>query len=457
MDQLWELGIIGPWYLTHNQLDAYQLLKDKRTPFIEAGRRFGKTTTTLVHYIEEERKKEGSIWRWCEPWKNQAREIVIPEMENITRSAPKRFKFRYYKTDSVFEGPTGGLLYLRGVNEDKGESARGSKADGIIADEIGSWNDPDYIRNEVLRPQLLTTGGQFIEIGTPPEDLGHSFYTYKDKAIKENRFIQKTIFDNDLISKERIQEICEECGGPTSPAWLREYLCKPVSTPEKLVIPEYDEEKHDIDDSYPKPDHFDAYVGADLGFHDNSAFLFGYYDFLKNELVIQHEYVVAGKNSKELVESVKAIEGILWKKPPYLRVSDNEVQQLYDMNTVHGYSMIPTRKDDKIAAINELRVRFGHCKIKIHKRCQSLRYQLKVGLWNDKRTNFLRSDKTGHLDAVDALIYLNRNIRKGHNPYPDQSYAHDKYFVPINKPGVSGDMGTLKEVLTSPFMRKALK
>ena len=90
--------------------------------------------------------------------------------------------------------------------------------------------------------------------------------------------------------------------------------------------------------------------------------------------------------------------------------------------------MVPTRKDDKLAAINSLRLRFTQGKIKINKRCKNLLFQLKVGLWNPQRTGFLRGENTGHLDAIDALIYLNRNINTTHNPFPAAQYDQ-RHFV----------------------------
>ena len=85
--------------------------------------------------------------------------------------------------------------------------------------------------------------------------------------------------------------------------------------------------------------------------------------------------------------------------------------------------MTPTRKDNKIDAVAALRMRISKRKINIHERCQNLIYQLKVGHWSNSRTTFERGEKTGHLDAIDALIYLNRSVdlRQHENPYPNPS------------------------------------
>lgn len=455
--ELWRRGIIAPWYLYDYQLPVYQFLRSTIDPFFEATRRFGKTTTELVIDIEDCQRNPEWIVRWCEPWKDQARTIVIPEMATITQSCPGALKPRFYRTDSFFEFPsTGSRIYLLGVNEDRGESARGSKANKIVRDEYGSWVDPVYISNEVLRPQLLTTRGQMPTMSTPPRDLGHAYFTVdKPKAIEEKRFIARDFDTVESLSPDEKERFIASMGGRRSTAVRRELYLEPVSDPEKLVIPEYQEEIHDLPDEAAKPEFFDLYAGFDLGLNDHTAGLFAYVDFKSRTLVIEDEYFAAGKNTGEIVAACRAIEkerfGALpcrcdlsfLPQPgpkycthhglqPYARWGDNEAQQLYDMASMHDYLVSATRKDDRLAAINDLRLSFTQGRIKIKKRCVNLRYQLKVGLWNERKTEFQRGEKVGHLDAVAALIYLHRNISWSHNPYPRYAanvtpYTH---FIP---------------------------
>ena len=329
-------------------------------------------------------------------------------------------RFRWRVTDSYFEHPNGSKLYLRGVNHDKGESARGTAANIIVADEFGSWRDPDYVVKSILRPQLDTTDGSFIICSTPSPDLGHSYYRFKQDAIANERFIQRVIYDNASLSKDRIAEICREVGGEDSPSWQREYLCRPVTNPERLVIPEFSEEIHVKDLEIPFHES-NRYVGVDLGFSDFTAFLFASHHFPTNLLYIHDELVLQGKNSEQIVKEAKQKEALNFQdKTIYRRVSDNDLQMLFDMNSIYGYSIIPTRKDDKQAVINQLRIRFTTGTIAIHPRCKNLIFQLKVGLWNPSGAQFQRGAATGHLDAVDALIYLNRNLDMAHNPYTQE-------------------------------------
>lgn len=455
----WEMGVVAPWYLRNSQLDVYEILKKEKLPFVEASRQWGKTTTILSHVLEELRTPKADDTSkkcfWFEPQKNQARDIVQPEIDNLQKDCPGRFKFKWRTIDSFYEGPKGARLYVRGVNEDKGESSRGKHCDIIVCDEFGSWRDPDYILDQVLRPMLLTTNGQLAIVSTPPRDLGHLYYRMKDLAMREKRFIQKTIYDNESLSPERILEIMEQAGGKDSAAWRREYLCEAVSEPERLIVPEYSEGKHDVEDDYPYPQSFDTYVGMDLGMNDYTAVLFAYNDFTKGHLVIDHEILLNGKNTKQITDAAKTMERELWgPKPPYRRVSDNDIQQIHDMATMCNYSVIPTRKDEKLAAINGLRLRFTANRIKVKKRCRSLRWQLKTGLWNERRTDFQRTSGTGHLDAIAALVYLNRNVDEHHNPFPEKTYDTFRDYAPIKENSLPKDESVLRDVFR-PF-RKAL-
>ena len=421
--KLFSAGLIAPWYLFPFQLGPYQMLLDHRFPFIEQSRRTGKTNEVLVWVLEELTKNEGWICRWCEPWKFQAREIVMPEIEAIQKFASKQDKFKYYTTDSFYENARGSRLYLRGVNDDKGESARGPKSHIIVADEYGSWKEPRYIINEVLLPQLLSTNGKLARLSTPPKDLGHKYYEDRERALRDGRFCQRIIWDaqGQLYEKKQIEEICEEVGGENSIAWKREFLCEEIGDPTLLVIPEFQEKIGDIVKSkIERPSHYDAYVAGDSGFDDNTFGLFGFYDFKRDVVCIEREYVDNSKTTNEHITQFKKIEKDLWKKvPPYLRTLDADKQKIYDIMVEDNYTVNRPFKAHKIASINTLRERVRRGGIEIHESCVNLIRQLRVGMWKDEtKKDFQRTEGLGHLDGVAALMYFNRSIDTKKNPYP---------------------------------------
>ena len=420
--KLWEVGVIGLWYLRPSQQEVYDLLRRERYPFIQAARRFGKTNSILAYVLEQLRQNPGWICRWCFPFKNQAREVLTAEIVKVQRDCPLPLRFAYQVTDSVFLGPNGSKLFIRGVNEDKGESARGPAANIIVCDEYGFWSDPNYIVKEVLFPQLENQDGRIlIKASTPPRNLGHLYYKERELAKSRGRFISKTIYDNEALSSEELADIIEECGGVDSPSFRRERLCEDIGDPTMLVVPEYgDGTQVKIPNDHKRPEFFDAYVAGDNGVDDNAAFLFGYYDFEKNQVVIEEEYVSNGETTKTKVDVCKGIEKSVWPGvAPYFRRIDADKQTLTDMISDHDYIATLPEKSDKVAAIHALRMGLSRGEVKIKLKCTNFLNQLKVGNWSDeKRTSFERTEGLGHLDAIDALIYFYRSIDRTKNPTP---------------------------------------
>lgn len=418
------LGIFAVWYLRASQLDIYEILLNHKDPFIEASRRFGKTTAIAVFVHELLMQNPGWICRWCAPDQKQARTIVKPIFAHIQKDTPKEHRAEWRTVDSHYIYPNGSILYLVGVNHDKGESARGPAANIIVLDEYGFWDEAEYIAKSILYPQLQNQEGQwFIKASTPPPSLDHVYYREKQVAIRKGRFIQKVIFDNEALSDEELNKIIEETGGVESIAFRREYLCEEIADPKKVVIPEWSD-ANIVEDDYPRPEHFDAYVAIDSGADDNTAGLFAWYDFKLNEIVVDDEYFNNGVTTKTIIAACKAKEYELWedKKPRY-RVYDGDKQLIFDVVGDHDYPVSSPRKEDKIASIHSLRTEIQAARFKVKRRCKNLIYQLKVGMWqNEKHLDFERSSTLGHLDGLAAAMYLQRCVDRSHNPYP-QNYG----------------------------------
>jgi hypothetical protein len=122
-----------------------------------------------------------------------------------------------------------------------------------------------------------------------------------------------------------------------------------------------------------------------------------------------------------------------------MRVSDNNLILINDLHRLHGIFFRPTNKDNKEAQINNLRLDVAGYKLYIHPRCKTLIRHLRFATWDKQRKGFTRTEDGAHADAVDALLYLVRNVQKSKNPYPpgyrpDQMggsniFKRDSYFA----------------------------
>lgn len=431
---LWKRGIVAPWYLRKSQLDVYELLINERNPFIEAARRFGKTTSVLGFIVEKLIQNPGWICRWCFPDKNQAREVLMAEVTKLQSFADPEDQFEYKHVDSYYMHPNGSRLYLRGVNHDRGDSARGPAANIIICDEYGFWVEPDYIVREALFPQLQNQEGRWlIKASTPPRDLGHIYYIEREAAVKRGRFIQKIIYDNEALSPDELNEIIEESGGVESPSFRRERLCEPVSDPDMLIVPEWSDTENVVPNELERPQFFTPYVGGDSGADDNTFICFGYYDFRSNTVIVEQELMLMGQTTSTIINQAKAIERELWgDKSPLKRVYDAPKQLIYDIFSDYKWPVQMPNKEDRIAAIHDLRLEVGARRFKVKARCKNLIRQMKVGMWRDeKHTDFQRSEGLGHLDGVAAAIYFNRCIDRKLNPWPHSfGLSRETHFIP---------------------------
>jgi len=454
--EFWKQGCVSNWYLKPKQALALDFISQTSSPFFEASRRYGKTTTVLAYVLEQSIKTSGLITRWCEPWKNQCREIVMPEMDQIQAKIPIEERFRWQQTDSVYIHPNASKIYLRGVNEDRAESARGPKSDIIVADEIGSWREPTYVLNEVLRPQLLTTNGKLICTGTPPRNLAHVFYDMKDRAIQEKRFIQRLIHEQELVSWEQVEKYVLEMGGWDSSAVRRELLCEKVIDKNFAIIPEWDDRfVQDVSrDAFFQ--FYGKYDSLDIGVRDNTVCLFAYYDFKRAALIILDEVVLSGPEmtTERLAEEARAKEtehfGIAWERtqieakvrwkavmPPNTRmrrVSDIDLRMVNDMSQLHGLYFEPTDKGYLEEMVNEVRVWVGNGRVLVNPRCKNLIECLKCGIWDEDRKQWERSERLGHFDALASLMYMIRNVDRQTNPIPMEfGKSEDEYFFSAPK------------------------
>lgn len=165
----------------------------------------------------------------------------------------------------------------------------------------------------------------------------------------------------------------------------------------------------------------------DVGFRDLTVGILAYWDFRAGALIIEDTFSLNGTamTTDKLASTIKEKEALVFKDPatgqtnePYLRVSDNDLILINDLNRLHGLRMFATKKDNLEAALNNVRLWINQKKIIINPRCKDLILHLRNATWNKSRTQFTRSSTFGHFDFVAALVYLVRNVNANRNPYP---------------------------------------
>lgn len=454
VDRLWRLGQLS-FKLDSCQMHLYNKFKESKYRKVvwNCSRRLGKSYGLLIVALEYALQNPNTQIKYACFTALAGQKIILPTIRSILEDCPTDLKPNYVKNEKCFYFTNGSTIQIEGTDEGNAEKLRGTASHLSILDEAGFMDDLDYVINDILLPQALTTNGRILIASTPSKSPSHPFTKLVAEAAKHNAYIKKTILDaledikNDpphlknRLNPETIEELKEASGGEHSTTWKREYMCEIVLDSSRAVIPEFNEavEKETVKE-WPRPSRYDAYTSLDLGFVDYTAILFAYLDFKNSKLVIEDEIWMNGQEvtTKNIADQVKETEARLWKDPetgtirdPYLRVSDDDLLTLNDLYRQHGLTFIPTKKDNKETAINEVRMRIGNCDIIINPRCKNLIYQLKTATWAKNRKTFDRSEEGGHQDLLDCLIYMVRNVQWQKNPYP--VYGSGKVFDVFSK------------------------
>lgn len=479
--ELWRSGVLS-WKLRGVQkimYDKFHQETSKRVLFL-CSRRLGKTTTSLIIALEYCLQHSNIIVKYLNPHLKDAKTIIRPIMRQIMEDCPtdviQSEIDAWREADKQYVFGNGSCIQLGGCDQGNAESLRGGASHLAIIDEAGFSENLTYNLRSIIAPTLTTTRGKMLILSTPSKSPSHEFLVnYVFPLQAENRLVKFTIHDNPNFTKEDIDDIIKDYPeGVNDPDFRREYLCEVVMDMEKMVInnftPQLEEE---LVKEVPTPNYYDPYVSMDLGFVDLTFLLFGYYDFNEAKLVILDELIMDGPSilSNSLSTNVYTKEKELFVNPlvgdslpVFKRISDNNNPIfLNELDKTHGLKFKATKKDDKDAQINAVKMMFSQKKIIIHPRCRHLLYHIKNATWNRARDGFNRLKDTpnktirgGHCDGLDALIYLVRNLDKNHNPYPfDYLQPKGENVFQSLLPKVTDDKN--KDLINTIFNKKAKK
>ena len=435
--ELFRMGELS-WMLKGKQMEIYNYFINMEDDVgaCMVSRRFGKSFVLLLIAIEICIQNPGCIVKYACPKQNMVNRILIPNIRKMFEEAPDDVTYEYSTGDKVIRLFNGSEIQFAGTDNGNAENLRGGEAAVCILDEAAFMDDLKYIIESILLPTTDTTDGKLFLASTPnPKDPEHEFhidYVYPLEA--QGKLIKFTLYDSPMLTPAKIEKIIKRyVGGINNPAFRAEYMVEIPKSSELTVIPEFNEEVHVIQE-YKIPSYRDFYVSMDVGFRDLTCVLFCYYNFMEATLYIMDEIVINGPEmtTDYLATLIKTKEDKVFKEfTPFLRVIDNDLKLANDLSRLHQIYFMPTAKDNKETAVNNVRMWFAQGKIKMHERCKHLIYHTRRAQWDTvggKIRNEFRhlsdapdgSVRGGHADALDALIYLVRNINSGHNPYPDK-------------------------------------
>lgn len=199
-----------------------------------AGRRVGKSLTTLLEIFWHCFKKAGQKWYVVAPSIDQAR-IYFQEFEQRLESPQlavwvKDIKWSPFPEITLVNGSR---IMARSTARD-GIYLRGKGADGVAITEAAFVKDKVY--NEVIRAMVLDRKGKIRAETTPNGSQGYCYQLYqqglRDKSDYYRSF-HATVYDNPKLDPEELERIRREL---PDLAWRVEYLAEFVDD-DTVVFP----------------------------------------------------------------------------------------------------------------------------------------------------------------------------------------------------------------------------
>jgi hypothetical protein len=173
-------------YLLHDgqcQLqDAWRKAPGRRF-VICCSRRYGKSYWLHVEGVEACLSQPGLQVRYACPTAKMAKTISEPHMRTVLHDCPASLRPQFHRQDGVWRFPNGSELHVVGCDNGGHERLRGASTHLALVDEAGFIDELDYVVQDILLPQTITTDGRILIVSSPARTPAHAFTAYFSAAL----------------------------------------------------------------------------------------------------------------------------------------------------------------------------------------------------------------------------------------------------------------------------------
>jgi len=279
------------------------------------------------------------------------------------------------------------------------DTLRGQFFDFIVVDEVAQMKNFWEKWQEVIRPTLVDKKGHALFCSTP---LGfnhwYELYNLQDSDLEFKSF-HATTYDNPHIPIEEIEALR---GQLTEDRFAQEIMAD-YRKSEGLVYKEFDRNKHIFDLEKPVSV-IEKLVGIDWGYTNPAAIITVIRDY-DDTYWVMDEWYQRGKTTKEIVEYAGSLKANAYYPDP---AEPDRIEELRKAKL-----NVREVNKDVVSGIDAVRNLFKNGKIKIHKSCQNLIWELETYSYKDKKTNQNEPEepiKEGDhlLDSLRYIIFMQK-------------------------------------------------
>lgn len=359
---------------------------------VNCGRQAGKTTLAVEEIKGFALSKECRIV-YIAPTYQQSRDIawqiLIKELSPVIIGKPNESRLEL--TVSTVNGGKS-IIQLRGWESIEG--LRGQQFDFMVIDEVAMMRNFWLNWQEVLLPTLLIRKGHVMFISTP-KGFNHFYDLYHlEDDDNDFRSFHFTSYDNPYADREELER---QRTKSTEDRFAQEYMADFRKT-EGLVYKEFRRERDLFDSETPKGEIKKIIVGCDFGYTNPAAQV--KIEINKDDTYwITEEWYKTGQTTEQIIQKCKMMT------PHEVYPDPAEPDRIAEMVS-NGLNCREVSKDI-VAGVNRIRELFKQGRVKIHKDCKNLIWELETYHYpegrNDRNLQEVPEKKDDHL--MDALRY----------------------------------------------------
>lgn len=288
------------------------------------------------------------------------------------------------------------------------ERLRGPKYPIAVIDEAQAYRGHiEELVDDVLTPAVSDYMGKVILTGTPGPSCSGFFYeaTQPDSGWSVHKW---SVFDNPHMphAKTMLDKLIErKKWTKDNPTLLREWHGQWVEDPDALVY--RFKRAVNIYNDLPDKTEWDAVLGVDYGFNDQTAFSIVKYHPSSPELFIDYCYGESGMIPSRIAEHIKML--VEKYRPIHIVADTGGLGKTITEEMIRRYSipMKPAEKTDKYTWISLLNGDFQEGKAKVRRSQEELIHQYLTLTKDDKG----KEDPLLPNDLCDATLYAYRKAK----------------------------------------------